>query len=152
MNIRPATVQDLPAILALVPRLATTGTPPGRDAKQIEASDIQSVTQGVTEPAVAETVLVAEESRALVGLIHLKTVTDYFSQQQIAHVADVVVAASAEGRGIGKALMNAAEEWARACGYPMIQLHVLVGNAPARALYERLGYSAEWLKYIKRVE
>jgi ribosomal protein S18 acetylase RimI-like enzyme len=67
-------------------------------------------------------------------------------------VSDVVVAASAEGRGIGKALMHAAEDWARERGYPMIQLHVLVGNDRARSMYERLGYSAEWLKYVKRLD
>ena len=152
MNIRPATVADLAAVLALVPRLAATGSPPGRDAKQIEASDTESVTRALRQPAADEVLLVAEDGGQLLGLIHVKTVVDYFSQQPIAHVSDVVVAASAEGRGMGKALMHAAEDWARGRGYAMVQLHVLVDNARARSMYERLGYSAEWLKYIKRLD
>jgi ribosomal protein S18 acetylase RimI-like enzyme len=152
MNIRAATLADLPAVLALVPRLAATGSPPGRDAEQIEASDIESVTRALRQPAADEVLLVAEDGGGLRGLIHVKTVVDYFSQQPIAHVSDVVVAASAEGRGIGKALMHAAEDWARGRGYTMVQLHVLVDNARARSMYERLGYSAEWLKYIKRLD
>lgn len=149
MKIRVTTVDDLAAVLALVPRLAAAGSPPGRDATQVEASDSKSVTQGVAQPGSDETVLIAEENQVALGFIHIKTVTDYFSQQPIAHVSDVVVAAVAEGKGIGKALMSAAEEWARGRGYPMIQLHVLMGNDRARAMYERLGYSAEWLKYVK---
>jgi ribosomal protein S18 acetylase RimI-like enzyme len=152
MNIRPATIADLAAVLALVPRLAATGSPPGRDAQQIEASDIESVTRALQRPAADEVLLVAEDAGGLLGLIHVKTVVDYFTQQPIAHVSDVVVAASAEGRGIGKALMHAAEDWARDQGYAIVQLHVLVDNARARSMYERLGYSAEWLKYIKRLD
>jgi GNAT superfamily N-acetyltransferase len=152
MNIRPATVADLAAVLALVPRLAATGSPPGRDAKQIEASDTESVTRALRQPAADEVLLVAEDAGGLLGLIHVKTVVDYFTQQPIAHVSDVVVAASAEGGGIGKALMHAAEDWARGQGYAMVQLHVLVGNVRARSMYERLGYAAEWLKYIKRLD
>jgi ribosomal protein S18 acetylase RimI-like enzyme len=152
MNIRAATLADLPAVLTLVSRLAATGSPPGRDAKQIEASDIESVTLALRQPAADEVLLVAEDGGGLLGLIHVKTVVDYFSRRPIAHVSDVVVAADAEGRGIGKALMNAAEDWARGRGYAMVQLHVLVDNARARSMYERLGYSAEWLKYIKRLD
>ena len=152
MNIRPATIADLAAVLALVPRLAATGSPPGRDAQQIEASDIESVTRALQRPAADEALLVVEAAGGLLGLIHVKTVVDYFTQQPIAHVSDVVVAASAEGRGIGKALMHAAEDWARDQGYAIVQLHVLVDNARARSMYERLGYSAEWLKYIKRLD
>lgn len=151
MNIRAATIEDLPAILALVPRLAATGSPPGRDSEQIQASDTASMTEALAHPAPDDSVFVAEEDRELVGCIHIKTVTDYFSQQQIAHISDVVVAAASEGRGIGRSLMDTAAGWARMRGYSMIQLHVLVGNERARAMYERLGYSAEWLKYIKRL-
>ena len=149
MRIRPATRQDLPAVLELVPRLAATGSPPGRDAGQVEASDRRAITRAITGTEHGEALLLAQDAANVIGFIHLKTVTDYFSQAQVAHVADVAVAAGAEGRGVGKALMNAAEAWSRECGYGMIQLHVLVGNDRARALYERLGYTAEWLKYVK---
>ena len=113
---------------------------------------MESVTRAIAEPADGETLLVAERDGSIAGFIHLKKVVDYFTRQSIAHIADVVVAQSAEGTGVGKALMSAAEEWASTCGYTMVQLHVLVGNSRARSMYERLGYSAEWLKYIKRGE
>lgn len=149
MNIRPATPQDCEAILALVPRLAATGTPPGRDSGQIAATDLQVIAEVLGDRQPGTDLLVAERGGSLLGFIHLKTVTDYYTRQQIGHVSDVVVAADAEGQGVGRALMTAAEEWARTRGYPMMELNVLVDNAGARALYERLGYSPEWLKYVK---
>lgn len=152
MTIRAATREDRSAVLSLVPRLAASGSPPGRDAAQVASSDLQSITQALTAPASGEALLVAEQDGRILGFIHLKTVVDYFSQKPIAHVADIVVDAAAEGKGVGKELMSAAEAWARACGYPMVQLHVLVDNARARSMYERLGYAAEWLKYIKRID
>jgi ribosomal protein S18 acetylase RimI-like enzyme len=149
VNIRPATSQDREAILALVPRLAATGTPPGRDTHQIAATDIQTIAEAIESRQRETQLLVADQEGSLVGFIHLKTVTDYYTRQQIGHVSDIVVAAEAEGQGVGRALMAAGEEWAHAQGYPMMELNVLVDNAGARALYERLGYSAEWVKYVK---
>jgi ribosomal protein S18 acetylase RimI-like enzyme len=149
MNVRPVTSQDREAILALVPRLAATGTPPGRDAHQITATDIQTIAEAIERRQPGTQLLVAEQGGSLAGFIHLKTVTDYYTRQEIGHISDIVVAAEAEGQGVGRALMAAGEEWARARGYPMMELNVLVDNAGARALYERLGYSAEWVKYVK---
>jgi ribosomal protein S18 acetylase RimI-like enzyme len=44
------------------------------------------------------------------------------------------------GRGIGTALMRAAEDWARDRGYDTLELDVADPNGDARRLYERLGY------------
>jgi ribosomal protein S18 acetylase RimI-like enzyme len=149
MNIRPATAEDREAILALVPRLAQHGTPPGRDARQVAVTDLQAIA-AVIDARTAETqLLVAVHDRSIVGFIHVKTVTDYYTQRPIGHISDIVVAPQAEGRGVGRALTSAAEEWARSRGYTLMQLNVLVGNTAARSLYEQLRYGAEWLKYVK---
>lgn len=46
-------------------------------------------------------------------------------------------------RGIGTALLRAAEEIARGLGYDRVTLSVGLDNPAARRLYERLGY-ADW--------
>lgn len=64
------------------------------------------------------------------------------------HVADlgVMVAESHRRQGIGRALMLAAEEWAREVGVRKLELHVFPHNAPALALYEGLGFEREGLR------
>ena len=65
-----------------------------------------------------------------------------------AHVADVgvMVAREHRRRGVGRALMRAAEEWARSVGISKIELHVFPYNTAAIALYETLGYQREGLR------
>ncbi|AXK72610.1 GNAT family N-acetyltransferase [Lysobacter sp. TY2-98] len=150
--IRAATQDDHDAILALVPRLAATGTPALRDAKQVCAADLASVGEALRASDGRCACFIAEIDGGLAGFIHVRRVQDYYTQREIAHVSDVVVAPHAEGRGVGRALMTAAEAWAKAQGHPLIQLYVLPENAPARALYERSGYTPEWMKYIKPLD
>jgi GNAT superfamily N-acetyltransferase len=57
-----------------------------------------------------------------------------------AWIGGVGVAAAQRGAGVGKALMQGAHEAARAAGARRVWLEVLVQNAPALRLYERLGY------------
>jgi len=56
------------------------------------------------------------------------------------------------GRGYGRAIMNAAEDWLRAAGIPKLQLLVRRENAKAGAFYQSIGYEeaqtivfAKWL-------
>lgn len=56
----------------------------------------------------------------------------------------VMVAASHRGRGVGRALVQQAVQWATAC--PMLQrvgLNVMSDNAAAIGLYEALGFAEE---------
>jgi RimJ/RimL family protein N-acetyltransferase len=45
--------------------------------------------------------------------------------------------------------LRAAEGWARAQGLELITLNVFAGNQRARAVYERIGYAPETLRYVK---
>jgi len=47
------------------------------------------------------------------------------------------------GQGVGRALFQAVEDWARGQGLRRLDLTVQTGNARGRALYERLGYEVE---------
>ena len=64
------------------------------------------------------------------------------------HVADLglMVAASYRRRGIGSALLETAEGWARGAGISKLELHVFPHNGPAIALYEKHGYVREGLR------
>jgi RimJ/RimL family protein N-acetyltransferase len=65
-----------------------------------------------------------------------------------AHVADLglMVAASHRRHGIGRALLDAAAEWARGSGIRKLELHVFPHNTAAVALYERFGFEREGVR------
>ena len=64
------------------------------------------------------------------------------------HVADLglMVAASHRRRGIGRALLDTAVEWARMVGVSKLELHVFPWNDPAIRLYEGFGFEREGLR------
>jgi GNAT superfamily N-acetyltransferase len=57
-----------------------------------------------------------------------------------------------EGRGVGRLLLGTAEAWARDRGHPFITLNVFAQNTRARALYERVGFGPETLRYVKPLD
>ena len=64
------------------------------------------------------------------------------------HVADLglMVAAEHRRRGVGRALLAAAVDWARAQDVRKLELHVFPHNEPAIALYESFGFRHEGLR------
>ncbi len=92
----------------------------------------------------AAAVLVAEAPEGIVGRLSLSRDPHPASR----HVADLglMVAADWRRRGVGRALMLGAEEWARSAGVRKLELHVLPYNEAAIALYESLGYEREGVR------
>ena len=88
-------------------------------------------------------VLVAERvaDGAVVGRLSVARDTHPAS----AHVADLglMVAKEARRRGVGRALLAAAVDWARESGVRKLELHVFPWNTPAMELYERFGFERE---------
>jgi putative acetyltransferase len=86
-------------------------------------------------------VFVAEAPEGLVG--RLSVARD--PHPASFHVADLglMVAASHRRHGIGRALLEAAVEWAREVGVTKLELHVFPHNGPALALYEDFGFVKE---------
>ena len=86
-------------------------------------------------------VFVAEAEDGLVGRLSLGRDPHPASR----HVADLglMVAASHRRRGIGRALLDRAIEWAREVGVRKLELHVFPHNEAALALYESVGFERE---------
>lgn len=62
------------------------------------------------------------------------------------------VAEAYRGQGLGRRLMETAEEWAREQGLPRISLAVGVHNTIGQRLYESLGYQVETLRMSKKLD
>ena len=89
-------------------------------------------------------VFVAEEDGVVVG--RLSVARD--PHQASRHVADLglMVAATHRRRGIGRALLEQAVDWARETGVRKLELHVFPWNEPAIRLYEQFGYERVGLR------
>lgn len=92
----------------------------------------------------AGVILVAEVGGALAGFVALQAeVRDEELDQPpgtYALVSDLAVTAAHRGRGIGGALLRAAEEHARRQGATELRIAVLADNAVARGLYVASGF------------
>jgi|SRR5262245_34407899 len=149
--IRAAVESDEPAILALADRLAAFG-PTTREAIEIAQRERRALAEALSQPSDSSSLLVAEQSPlGLIGVIHLDTRRDYFTDQAHGYVAILAVAREAEGQGIGRALLEAAERWARAKGFTKVTLAVFTDNRRAKDVYQRLGWRPEletWYKSL----
>jgi putative acetyltransferase len=78
----------------------------------------------------------------VVGELSVKGISP---RRAVAHVATLgmSVAASHRRRGVGELLLREAIAWADAHGFLRLELYVYARNAPAIALYEKLGFTLE---------
>ena len=151
--IRDARPEDREEILALVPRLRAFGAPPLRPVEDLDRAEVAALNRALDELPLHAAMFVAENSddESIAGVAYMETATDYFTGEKHGHLAIISVAKRAEGRGVGRALLNAVDEWARARGYRFITLNVFEGNEHARRVYERAGYVIDTVKYVKEL-
>jgi len=154
IHVRAATQEDEEFITALGLEAARASISPLRETprEQIEtrwrarqewgrSPDLQSVT------------LIAENAQGQrLGYIVIITNThDELTGEPQGFVADIAVAPGTRRRGVGAALLRAAEDCVAGQGLPYLALSVSSFNAPALRLYQRLGYREEWKKLVKRL-
>jgi ribosomal protein S18 acetylase RimI-like enzyme len=149
--VRPARPSDREFVLELCHRLAEGfPLPSWRRPDEIARAEQAALESFFASPSDDSAALVAEDAAGTrLGFVYLLVLTDYFRQEAHAHVSILAVHGSAEGRGVGRALLEAADDWARQRGYRAITLNVFDANARARALYGRMGYAPETLRYFK---
>ncbi|MEW1696035.1 MULTISPECIES: GNAT family N-acetyltransferase [unclassified Streptomyces] len=90
-----------------------------------------------------EDYLVAERAGVVVGYVRAAPPTPLAATAHVRQIQGLVVAGSARGQGVARALLRAAMDRARADGAVRMTLRVLGHNAPARALYASEGFAVE---------
>jgi aminoglycoside 6'-N-acetyltransferase len=156
-TIRPAGDADEPAMIALEHASAIHHA--GVDPRRWRVPSLEAVAESRRrrEERNARTeALLAEVDGRVVGMIELwlQTPEDEGSARLPARRADFGISVSPgwQGRGLGTALLKAAEAWARERGATRMQLHVTAANTGAVRLYERLGYELDSLLMDKWLE
>jgi ribosomal protein S18 acetylase RimI-like enzyme len=149
--VRRALELDSAAILALVPRLVDFGPPPWRNSAEMTEADLSVIVNALTSSNDDPAIFVAEIDGQVVGFVHVRSVEDYYHRRPHGHVADLVVAQTAEGMGIGKRLLEEAEMWARGQSFDWLSIAVFEENVRALALYEKIGYRKDITRLIKQL-
>jgi ribosomal protein S18 acetylase RimI-like enzyme len=85
------------------------------------------------------------------GFVWMAKTHNDFTGQLEASLLNQYVAEPYRGQGLGRRLMETAEEWARQQGLPRISLSVGAHNKLARRLYETLGYQVDVLRMTKKL-
>lgn len=151
ITIRPSLPGDREFVLAVAARLAAFPLPSWRTSEEVVGGERRTLEGYFASPSGEAALLIAEAAGTPLGFVFLETVHDYFDGERHGHVGILAVAAESEGVGAGRALMAAAERWARERGFARLTLNVFERNRRARALYERLGYEPETLRYVKQL-
>lgn len=148
LTLRAATSADRELLLRLAGRLAGFDVPHWRTADEIASADARAMFAAIDAGRSGDEVLVAERGGAQVGCLHMIEATDFFGRRH-AHLSVIAVDETAEGTGVGSALMSLAEDWARRRRLTLLTLNVFDANIRARRLYERAGFAVETLRYAK---
>ena len=151
ITIRAATPDDTGFILSLAPRFVGFALPRGRRKRETLAgirADIEHALRGAPP---GDHFFVAEEATGAerIGFLHLQVQRDFFTDARACHVSDLAVAPGHEGRGVGRALLAHAGAWAKASRCKLLTLGVFPGNARARDLYERAGFTVDLIRMVK---
>jgi ribosomal protein S18 acetylase RimI-like enzyme len=150
-QIRPGTPADLDDMLALFPRLAAFELPAKRSAEDLWRGDAELLRLWATGAAQCLVYVAADSDQAILGIAMAQLREELLSHAPSAHLEVLVVREEAQGQGIGKALIQTIEQAVYEQGARSITLHVFASNSRARAVYERLGFQGELIRYIKHL-
>jgi len=131
-SLRKAIPADLPRIQALFAEMMRA-IDPAAPAAGYAPEDVAYYFSGG-----GDWICVAEAEGQVVGFLAIEL---HREELEYLYLDDFSVTASCRGKGIGTAMMVAAEEYARKCGVGLIVLHVKMTNIGAKRLYENYGFA-----------
>ncbi len=108
---------------------------------------------GLIQPRPSHALLVAKKGTQVLGWIHLTIETPSLLGEPRADVSGLVVDEACRGRGIGKALLQAGEAWAKSKGLSLVRIRTNTKRTDAHRFYGREGYAIQksWHLFTKEV-
>lgn len=159
MNIREYQEKDRPALLEMIAILQDyeavmqPGMLPG--SEMAEKMLVHTLSECKEKDG---KIYLADVDDKVVGFVYffvLKEETDlmyYDPEITSVYVSDYLVLEEYRGKGIGRALMEKVEEYAKELGIKKIKLTVLAKNSLARETYKKLGYLDEEITLSKEIK
>ncbi|HBK57458.1 MAG TPA: GNAT family N-acetyltransferase [Xanthomonadales bacterium] len=147
---RAAEPGDDDFILGLVPRFVDFDLPKGRKRVEVTEGIRRDLRKHLDDDMPGSFLYVAEtDDGKRAGFLHLQIVSDFFSGRSNCHISDLVLTRDWDGRGLGRAMLDFAERFAREHGCERLTLSVFPGNERARKLYADVGFETDILKLAK---
>ncbi len=141
---------DREFLLSLAPRL-TIGIAPWRNREAMEVAMrqfiIDSIEQHPTQTVVFVAVNQLGQQLGFASISHAKN----FTGEAQAYLGELAISEGVEGHGIGRALVQTCEEWARNQGYTLLVLDTGTANERARHFYQRLSFQEESVRLVKQL-
>jgi GNAT superfamily N-acetyltransferase len=148
IGVRPADDADTGGILDLAPRLVE-GVAPWRDQAEALLAGRRWLEESLDAAKSGDgTVLVVVDAAGIAGVICVRPST-HFTGERDGYIGELVVADRASRHGIGRALIAAADAWARDHGLRNLTLHTGAFNTNARAFYAALGFTEEEVRLTR---
>ncbi len=98
-----------------------------------------------------ETPIVATLDKKVVGLIGIHRMVTIHRDAPVGRIPVLVVAKEAKGRGLGRILVDAAEQWCRKKGCQLIEVTSNDRRADAHAFYRHMGYERTSIRFFKKL-
>jgi GNAT superfamily N-acetyltransferase len=150
ITLRAAAPADHAALRAFDARLIAEASLPG-----VTHDDFIRFQRRFTDAALADTnpnsrlIVACDGEDSIQGYIHLQPIHDEVLDREIGYVSIIAVSERASGKGIGRQLMQAAEDWAREMKYQALVLDVFASNETARRFYAKAAFSDDSVRIRK---
>jgi len=136
--------------MAVAPQLADFGLPEWRDYEVFVEECRTSIRKSLAGTDADRVVFVAELAPdSPVGLANLVLAPNPNTGGRNVVVSDLVVDATYRNRGVGGALLERCETWARERAADGLVLAVFQDNVGARRLYERYGFRDDVVRVVR---
>ena len=142
IRVRPYLSNDRTFVLSLAPRLAI-GKQPWRDLTLWLKTVEEWLTESINQHNQKTMVLIAEDEQGQRSGFATVSHSTHVTGQPQAYIGELATGKTLEGQGVGKALVEACEQWAREQGYTLLTLSTGAGNTRALGFYHHLGFYDE---------
>ena len=98
-----------------------------------------------------ETPIVATLDKKVVGMIGVHRMVTIHRDAPVGRIPVQIVAKEAQGHGLGRMLVDAAEQWCRKKGCKLIEVTSNDRRADAHAFYRHMGYERTSIRFFKKL-
>ena len=139
LKLRDAKLSDVPRLVELIHELG----------HEISEKQVRKNFEALRKSG--ETPLLATLDKAVVGMCGLGRRVVIHRPAPLGRITALVVSKDARGHGIGRKLVEAAEEWMRKKGCRLVEVTSNDRRAEAHAFYRHMGYERTSIRFFKKL-